>query len=133
MPVLFMDLEGHLPKYKGKYNVWVIAISRSEAEPEGKLQKSTLITTANRQQCDVRLISRRWIILYFIYEHFSGRMQSCENSTAFILYNQSRCISACGGRRCVASRIFRTGQNSWYLITDILVLTWCMLLCFHSI
>ena len=37
----------HLPKYKGKYNAWVVATSRSEpeAEPDGKLQKPTLIIT----------------------------------------------------------------------------------------
>ena len=51
MPVLFTDLAVraglHLPKYKTKYNAWVIAISRSEpeAEPDVKLQKPTLITT----------------------------------------------------------------------------------------
>ena len=46
MPILFTDLAVragiHLPKYKGKHNVW-IAISRSE--PDRKLQKPTLITT----------------------------------------------------------------------------------------
>ena len=49
MPVLFMDLAVraglYLPKYKGKYNnAWVIAVSRYEAKPDGKLQKPTLIT-----------------------------------------------------------------------------------------
>ena len=43
MPVLWAGV--HLPKYKGKFNAWVIAISRSEDEPDGKLQKPTLITT----------------------------------------------------------------------------------------
>ena len=47
MPVLFTGLgiraSIHFPKYKGKYNAWVTAISRSEADPDGKLQKPTLI------------------------------------------------------------------------------------------
>ena len=34
----------HFPKYKGKYNVWVIAISLSEVEPDRKLQKPILIS-----------------------------------------------------------------------------------------
>ena len=46
-PALFTDLAVkagiHLPKYKGKYNAWVIAISRSEAETDRKLQMPTLI------------------------------------------------------------------------------------------
>ena len=41
-------------------------------------------------------------------------------SMAVISCNLSSCISACGGRRRVVSRIFRTGQHSWYLITKIL-------------
>ena len=33
----------HFAIYKGKYNAWVVAIRRSEAEPDGKLRKPTLI------------------------------------------------------------------------------------------
>ena len=48
MPVLFTDLAIRagirFRKYKGKYNASVIAISQSEADPDGKLQKPTLIT-----------------------------------------------------------------------------------------
>ena len=48
MSILFTDVIVrvgiHFPKHKGKCNAWVVAISQSEAEPDRKLQESTLIT-----------------------------------------------------------------------------------------
>ena len=46
MPVLFTNLvlRAGIHFHNGKYNAWVIAISRSEAELDGTLQKPTLIT-----------------------------------------------------------------------------------------
>ena len=47
MYVLLSDLAVragmHLPKYKGTYNAGVTVFSRCEGEPDGTLQKSTLI------------------------------------------------------------------------------------------
>ena len=41
MPALFTDLAIragiHFPNYKENHNTWVIAISRSKAEPDGKI------------------------------------------------------------------------------------------------
>ena len=58
MPLVFTNLAVKAGIHLLKYNIWVIAISRSEAEPDEILQKPTPIT----QQGGVKLISRRRII-----------------------------------------------------------------------
>ena len=57
----------HIPKYKGKYNAWVIAISQSEAEPDRKLQKPS---DAWRH---LAIIAWNWLIkspIIYIYPHY---------------------------------------------------------------
>ena len=113
MPVVFTDLAVratiHLPKYLPK---WVIAISRSEAEPDGNIKKPTLIIQQGG-----------WCKAHFKTTDYKLKTLIGTNAVlwefpvigmSFISCNLSSCICTYGGRGRVASRIFRAGQNSWY-------------------
>ena len=103
------------PAVKRKYNAWMRAISRSDAD--GKWQKQTLITGFTLTGWCKDRVKTTYYKLKIVFVTDTILWEFPVNSTAFISCNLSSCICACGRRGRVASKIFRADQNSWYLIT----------------